>query len=82
LYKLYNLSSKSSSPKNSEPTFVQDKVNNLEKYMKFLQALVKTTIFYQLPYYKSLQLNEEKNEQYWKEVAIKFLKQKHNTNKT
>ena len=50
--------------------------------MKFLQALVKTTIFYQLPYYKSLQLNEEKNEQYWKEVAIKFLKQKHNTNKT
>jgi len=71
-----------SNPKNSEPTFVQDKVNNLEKYMKFLQALVKTILFYQLPYYKFLQLNEEKDEQYWKEVTIKFLKQKHNADTT
>jgi len=78
LYKLYDISSKSSNLKNPELTFIQDKINNLEKYMKFLQALVKTIPFHLSPHYKSLQPNREQNEQYWKEVAVKFLKQKHN----
>jgi len=50
--------------------------------MKFLQALVKTTPFYPPPHYKSLQSNKEQDKQYWKEVAIKFLKQKHNADTT
>jgi len=36
LYKPCNISSESSKPKMLKLTFVQDKVNNLEKYMKFL----------------------------------------------
>jgi len=35
LYKLYNISLKSSQPKTPELVFIQDKVNNLEKHMKF-----------------------------------------------
>jgi len=78
LYKPYNVLSKSSKPKIPELTFVQDKVNNLDKYMKLVQSLVKTTSFYPPPHHKSLWPNGEQNEQYWNEIAIKFLKQKHN----
>ena len=74
LYKPYNVLSKLNNPKNPEPTFIQDKINNLEKYIKFLQAPVKTIPFYLPLHYKSLQPNGEQDEQYWKEVAIKFLK--------
>ena len=46
-------------PKTSEPTFIQDEINNLEKYMKFMQAPIKTTLFYSPSHYKSLHLQEE-----------------------
>ena len=36
-------------------------------------------LFYLLLYYKALQPQEEQNKQYWNEIAIKFLKQKYNT---
>ena len=54
LYKPYNILSKLSKPKTPKPTFVQDEVNNLEKAIKMLQVLVKTILFYPLPYYKTL----------------------------
>ena len=46
---------KLSKPKTLKPKFIQDKINNLDKYMKFMQAFVKTMPFYSLLYYKSLQ---------------------------
>ena len=52
--KPYNILSKSSKSKTSEPTFIQDKVNNLEKVIKLLQASVKIIPFYSLLYYKTL----------------------------
>ena len=61
---------------------LQDEVNNLEKAMTLLQSPTKTIPFCPPPYYKSLQSNRELNEQYWKEVTVKFLKQKHNTDIT
>ena len=61
-----------------ELIFTQDKVNNLDKFMKIVQALVKTMLFYPLPHYKSLQPQGEQDEQYQNKVAVKFLKQKHN----
>ena len=76
------MSSKLNCLKIPESTFVQDKVNNLEKYMKFLQAPVKTIPFYLPPHYKFFQPNREQDKQYWKEVAIEFLKQKHNVDIT
>ena len=36
LHKLYDISSKSSKLKTLEHTFIQDEVNNLEKYMELL----------------------------------------------
>jgi len=54
LYKLYYISLKSSQPKTSEPVFIQDEVNNLEKYMKSMQSPVKTVSFHLPPHYKSL----------------------------
>ena len=50
--------------------------------MKFLQAPVKMIPFYLLLHYKFFQSNREQNKQYWKGVAIEFLKQKHNANTT
>ena len=66
-------------PKSPEPTFIQDKIKNLEKYMKFMQAPVQTTMFNPLSHYKSLQPHREQDKQYWKEITVAFLKKKHNT---
>ena len=48
--------------------------------MKYMQVSVKTMLLYPPPYYKSLQLHREQDEQYWKEIAVEFLKKKHNVN--
>jgi len=42
LCKLYNISSNKS--KEPKPTFIQDKINNLERYMKYIQSPVKTIL--------------------------------------
>ena len=73
MYKLYDVLSKSSKPKIPELTFVQDKVNNLDKYMKLVQSPVKTTPFYLPSHHKSLWPNGEQNEQYWNGIAINKL---------
>jgi len=39
--------------------------------MKFMQAPIKTSPFYPLPYYKSLQSQGKQDKQYWNEIAIK-----------
>ena len=44
LYKPYKVDSPR--PKTSKLTFIQDKIKNLEKYIKFMQAPIKTTPFY------------------------------------
>jgi len=51
LYKLYNIAL--SRPKTPEPIFIQDEINNLEKYMKYMQSSVKMMLFYLPPHYKS-----------------------------
>jgi len=41
-------------PKTSELTFIQDEIENLKKYIKFMQAPIQTILFYLLLHYKSL----------------------------
>lgn len=77
LYKLYNITFKHERPKIPEFVFIQEEIDNLEKTLKTLQSPVKMISFYLLPYYKTLQKHRE---QYWKEIAIEFIKQKHNAN--
>ena len=43
-----------------------------------MQAPIQTTLFYLLPHYTSLQPQGEQDEQYWKKIAVAFLKKKHN----
>ena len=80
MYKSYEVDLPRS--KTPEPIFIQDEINNLKKYMKFIQALIKTTPFYPPPYYKSLYSQEELDKQYWNKVAVVFLEKKHNANTT
>jgi len=54
LDKLYVILPKSSRPKTSEPIFIQEEVDNLEKMLKILQSLVKTIPFLLPPYYKAI----------------------------
>ena len=51
-YKPYNVDK----PRSKIPKlhFIQDKVNNLEKYMKYIQSPIKTMTFYTPLHYKSL----------------------------
>ena len=69
-------------PKTHELKFIQDKIENLEKYMKFMQALIQTIPFYLPSHYKSLRPQGEQDEQYWKEIAVAFLKKKYNADIT
>ena len=80
LYKPYNVNKLR--PKTSKLHFIQNKVNNLEKYMKYMQSPIKTMPFYPPLHYKSLWPQEKQNEQYWNEITIEFLKQKHNADTT
>ena len=50
--------------------------------MKFMQVPVKMISFNPLPHYKSLRQQGEQDKQYWNEVTVEFLKEKHNTDTT
>ena len=50
--------------------------------MKYMQSSITTTLFYPPPYYKSIQSQGEQDKQYWKEIAVEFLKKKHNADTT
>ena len=57
LYKPYKVDSLK--PKTSEPRVIQDKIDNLDKYMKYMQSPVQTIPFYPPPHYKSLKYQGE-----------------------
>ena len=53
----------------SQASFITDEVENLFKYMKFVQASIQTRIFRLPPYYQSLKPRGEQDSEFWKEVA-------------
>ena len=64
----------------SSTSFITDEVENLFKHMKFVQTPAQTRLFKLPPHYQSLKSRGEQDPAFWKEVAIAFLKKKHNTN--
>ena len=78
LVKLYKVS-KSSSLTTSTTSFIMEEVKNLLKYMKFIQSPTQTQLFQLLPHYQSLKSREEEDLEFWKEVVMAFVDQKHNT---
>ena len=75
LYKPYEISTW---PKTLESTFMQDKINNLEKHMKFIYSPVKTRVFNLPLHYKSIWSKGEQDKLFWNKVVVAFLEQKHN----
>ena len=64
LYKLYNILIFSSSETSSLDKILQNKINNLEKVLKSLQSPIKTIPFLSPNYYKTIQVNGDKNKTY------------------
>jgi len=77
LIKPYEVSTTTSS--SSQTSFITDEVENLLKYMKFVQSLTQTRLFKPLPHYQSLKSRGEQDPLFWKEVAMAFVNRKHNT---
>ena len=75
LYKLYNISTSSSSETSfPDIQIIQDEINNLEKILKILQSLVKIISFTPSSHYKTIQANEEKNRTYLNNIAYQLCK--------
>jgi len=78
LIKPYEMSTVTTSS-TSQTSFINEKVENLSKYMKFIQMLTQTRIFQPPPHYQLLKSRGEQNPVFWKEVATAFIEMKHNT---
>ena len=63
LVKPYEVS-KSSSLMTSTMSFITDEVENLLKYMKFVQSPTQTQLFQPLPHYQSLKSRGEENPEF------------------
>jgi len=76
LVKPYKISMTTTS--SSRTSFIIDEVENLLKYMKFVQTPSQTRIFRPPPHYQSLKSRGEQDPTFWNEVAKVFLEKKHN----
>jgi len=77
LVRPYEISTATSS--SSKTSFIMDEVENLIKYMKFVWSPTQTGLFKPPPHYQSLKSRGEQDPVFWKEVAMAFVEQKHNT---
>ena len=62
----------------TKSSLIDNEVENLIKYMKFIWSPIQTRIFWPHPHYQSLKSRGEQNPEFWKEVAIALVKEKHN----
>ena len=60
-------------------SFINEEIDNLLKYMKFIKSPTQTRIFQPPPYYQSLWFREEQDPNFWKEIATALVDNKHNT---
>jgi len=60
-------------------SFIMNKVENLLKYIKFVQSPTQTRLFKPPPHYQSLKSRDEQDPAFWKEVVTALVDQKHNT---
>ena len=59
-------------------SFIDNKVEALIKYIKFIQSPAQTRIFQPLSHYQSPKSREEQNPEFWKEMATVLVEEKHN----
>ena len=77
LIKPYEVNSSTSSSTQSS-SFINEEIDNLLKYMKFVKLLTQTRIFRPPPHYQLLWLRGEQDLYFWKEVATAFVENKYN----
>ena len=70
-YKVTQLNSSTT----STTSFITDEVENLIKYMMFIQSPTQTRLFQPPPYYQSLKSRGEQDPEYWKKVAMALVDQ-------
>jgi len=75
LIKPYEISSSLS----TKSSFIDDEVDNLLKYMKFICSPTQTRIFQPSPHYQSLKSRGEQNQEFWRKVATALVENKYNT---
>jgi len=63
----------------STSSFIDNEVNNLIKYMKFICSPTQTRMFRLLPHYQSLKSRGEQDPEFWKEITTALVENKHNT---
>ena len=69
----------SESIKTKSSSFVDEEIENLMKYMKFVKTPTQTRIFQPSPYYQSLQSQGEQDLKFWKEMVTALVNNKNNT---
>ena len=75
LIKPYEVSKLTSTKSSS---FVDEEVNNLLKYIKFIKSPTQTRIFWLPPHNQALRSREEQDPDFWKEIAMALVENKHN----
>ena len=77
LIKPYKVDSSISSSTQSSG-FINEEIDNLLKYIKFIKSPIQTRIFRLLPHYQLLWSKGEQDSNFWKEVAMAFVENKYN----
>jgi len=69
LIKPYEVSS-STSISTYSTSFIEDEIENLIKYMKFVKTPTQTRLFHPPAHYQSLKSRGEQDPEFWKEIAM------------
>ena len=69
----------SSSMITTKSSFISNKVKNLLKYIKFIWSPTQTRLFKLSPHYQALWSRREQDPDFWKEMALVLVDNKHNT---
>ena len=78
LIKPYEVSSSTSISTHSI-SFIEEEIENLIKYMKFVKTPTQTGLFYPPAHYQSLKSRGEQDSEFWKEIAMALVDNRHNT---
>ena len=78
LIKPYEVSSSTSISTHST-SFIEDEVENLIRYMKFVKTPTQTRLFRPPAHYQSLKSRGEQDPEFWKEIAMALVDNRHNT---
>ena len=81
LIKPYKVSSSMSISTHST-SFINEEIENLIKYMKFVKMPTQTRLFHPLSHYQFLKSRGEQDPEFWKEITMVLVDNQHNIKTT